>query len=191
MHLPFVLEQCGIRINVGVLRGTGRARRFAAIFRVGTGVVLWPQSMQGESAVLGALGRFWMPVAELWGPGKVEQVEVELARRRGECPTTVVATRVPRRRAVAVSPLVPVRQVGPSVATAGRVIRRFRAVVVGPVIVPRLVASAVMVAMMRFGLVAAVIFVFVSRTSGVAVSPRGLGIRDRLTADGDRRDAEE
>jgi hypothetical protein len=62
---PFVLEEAGIGVDVGVLRGIGRARSGGAVLRVGAVRVLGPETVEDEGGVARALSGVGMGVAEL------------------------------------------------------------------------------------------------------------------------------
>jgi hypothetical protein len=62
---PLVLEEAGIGVDVGVLRGISRARSGGAVLRVGAVRVLGPETMEDEGGVARALSGVGMGVAEL------------------------------------------------------------------------------------------------------------------------------
>ena len=65
MRLPFVREQACVGVDVAVLRGVRWACGVAAVFRVGSVVVLGPEAVQDEGGVLGALDVAGVRVAVL------------------------------------------------------------------------------------------------------------------------------
>lgn len=83
MHLPLVAKESGVRVDVakgGRIGGTGGV---AAVLGVSAVVGLGPEAVENEAEMLGALGPACVGGAELWGPGEVEQVEIEGARDGG------------------------------------------------------------------------------------------------------------
>jgi len=79
--LPLVFEQAPVGIDVGVLRGVSWAGCVGAVFGIAAVGVLWPEAVQDEGRVLGALDRVGVRVAELGRPGEVEEVVVEVLGR--------------------------------------------------------------------------------------------------------------
>ena len=74
---PLVLEQALIGVDVFVRAGIGRTGSAGAVFGVGAVVVLRPESVENEGGVGGALGGVAVGLAELGGPGNIEEVIVE------------------------------------------------------------------------------------------------------------------
>jgi hypothetical protein len=81
--LPLVAEQACVGIEVAVVGGVLRAGGVGAVLGKGTSGVLRPEAVEDEREVLGALGRGGVGVAELGGPGEVEEIEVEVLLRGG------------------------------------------------------------------------------------------------------------
>ena len=77
MGSPFVLEEAGVWVDVGVLRWVGGTGGVGAVLRVGAVGVLGPEAVEDEGGVTGALGSGGVGVTELRGPGEVEEVVVE------------------------------------------------------------------------------------------------------------------
>ena len=75
--LPLVAEEAWIGVDVGVLRWVLRAGSGGAVLNEGTGVVLGPETVEGEGEALGTFRRIGVGVAELGGPGEIEEVVVE------------------------------------------------------------------------------------------------------------------
>lgn len=65
MGAPLVLEEAGVGVDVGVLRGVGGAGGGGAVLRVGAVGVLGPEAVENEGRVGGALGCVGVRVAEL------------------------------------------------------------------------------------------------------------------------------
>ena len=65
MGAPLMLEEGGIGVDVGELRGIGRARSGGAVLRVGAVHVLGPETMEDQGGVVRALSGVGMGVAEL------------------------------------------------------------------------------------------------------------------------------
>jgi hypothetical protein len=74
---PLVLEKALVGVDVLVGGGIGGAGGARAVFGIGAVVVLGPEAMKDEGGVRGALGSVGVGVAELRGPGEVEEVVVE------------------------------------------------------------------------------------------------------------------
>ena len=83
VRMPLVFQQVIVGVDITVLRWIGWAGSAGTVLRIGTIRVLWPESMQRESAVLRALGCAGMAVAELGRPGEIEQIVVEDGRLPG------------------------------------------------------------------------------------------------------------
>src|SRR5277367_5944486 len=85
--LPFVAEKAGVGVDVGELGGVGWAGVGGAVLGPGAGEVLGPEAVKDEGVALGALGGVAVGVAELGGPGEVEEVVVEVlfAGGGGDC----------------------------------------------------------------------------------------------------------
>lgn len=77
---PLVLEEAGVGVDVGELRGVGWAGCAGAVLRIGAVGVLGPEAVKDEGRVAGTLGCVGMRVAELRRPGEVEEVVVEVLR---------------------------------------------------------------------------------------------------------------
>ncbi len=78
MGLPLVTEEAEVGIDVRVLVWILRAGFGGAVLREGAGVVLGPEAVEGEGETLGALGCVGVGVAELGGPGEIEEIVVEV-----------------------------------------------------------------------------------------------------------------
>jgi hypothetical protein len=85
--LPLVAEEAGVGVDVGELGGVGWAGVGGAVLGPGAGEVLGPEAVEDEGVALGALGGVAVGVAELGGPGEVEEVVVEVlvAGGGGKC----------------------------------------------------------------------------------------------------------
>jgi hypothetical protein len=85
--LPFVAEKAGVGVDVGELGGVGWAGVGGAVLGPGACEVLGPEAVEDEGVALGALGGVAVGVAELGGPGEVEEVVVEVlfAGGGGKC----------------------------------------------------------------------------------------------------------
>jgi hypothetical protein len=81
--LPLVAEQACVGVEVAVVGGVLRAAGVGAVLGKGTGGVLRPEAVEDEGEVLRALGCGGVGVAELGGPGEVEEIEVEVLLRGG------------------------------------------------------------------------------------------------------------
>ena len=77
MGTPLVQKKALVRVDVFVGGGIGGTGSRGAVFGVGAVVVLRPQTVKDEGGVRGALGSVTVGVAELGGPGEVEEVVVE------------------------------------------------------------------------------------------------------------------
>jgi len=76
--LPLVAEETGIGVDVTVLAGVLWAGVVGASLGVAADVVLGPETVEDEGEVLGALGGVGVGVTELWRPGEVEEIKVEV-----------------------------------------------------------------------------------------------------------------
>lgn len=65
VRAPLVAEQTRIGIEVGVLGGIARPRRFGTVLGIASGGPLRPKTVENERRVLGALGGIGVRVAEL------------------------------------------------------------------------------------------------------------------------------
>jgi len=74
---PLVTEEAGVGIYVSVGGGIAWAGVGRTILRIATVRVLGPEAVEDERGASGALGCVGVRVAELGGPGEVEQVVVE------------------------------------------------------------------------------------------------------------------
>ena len=68
MGFPLVPEEARVGVDVGVLRGVGRAGRGGTVLRVSAVGILGPEAVEDEGGVARALDVGRMRVAELRGP---------------------------------------------------------------------------------------------------------------------------
>ena len=81
--LPLVAEEAGVGVEVAEGGGVTWAGGVGAVLGEGAGGVLGPEAVEDEGGVLGTLGGVGVRVAELGGPGEIEEVEVEGLRGGG------------------------------------------------------------------------------------------------------------
>jgi hypothetical protein len=74
---PLVTEKTGVGIDVGVGGGVARAGVGGTVLRIAATGVLGPETVEDEGGALGALGCVGMGVAELGGPGEIEEIVVK------------------------------------------------------------------------------------------------------------------
>jgi hypothetical protein len=74
---PLVTKETGVGIDIGEGRWIAWAGVGGAVLRIATVRVLGPEAVEHEGGALGALGCVGVRVAELGGPGEVEEVVVE------------------------------------------------------------------------------------------------------------------
>ena len=74
---PLVTEETWVGVDVGEGGGIVWAGIGGAVLRIATVGVLGPEAVEDEGGALGALGCVGVRVAELRGPGEVEEVVVE------------------------------------------------------------------------------------------------------------------
>jgi hypothetical protein len=75
--LPLVAEEARVWVEVAEGGGVSWAGSVGAVLGEWAGGVLGPEAVEDEGGVLGALSGVGVRVAELWGPGEVEEVIVE------------------------------------------------------------------------------------------------------------------
>ena len=81
--LPLVAEEACVGVEVAVVGGVLRTGGVGAVLGKGTRGVLRPEAVEDEGEVLGALGCGGVGVAELGGPGEVEEIEAKVLLRGG------------------------------------------------------------------------------------------------------------
>jgi hypothetical protein len=77
--LPLVAEEAGVGVDVAEGSGVLRSGGGGAVLGVGAVGVLGPEAVEDEAEVLGAFAGIGVGLAELGGPGEVEEVIVEVA----------------------------------------------------------------------------------------------------------------
>jgi hypothetical protein len=74
---PLVTEETGVGIDVGVGGRIARPWVGGAVLRIASVGILGPEAVEDKRGTLGALGCIGVRVAELRGPGEIEEVVVE------------------------------------------------------------------------------------------------------------------